>query len=82
MFSIILKDTKSEIMFQNKLSLILLFIFSSLLIFQSCKTDPASNSGNTTADDSFTVVSRLVGEPNMFLEVRRTTENFLERLKE
>ncbi len=52
-------------MFQNKLSLILLFIFSSLLIFQSCKTEPASDKEGTTTDDSFTVVSRLVGEPNM-----------------
>jgi peptide/nickel transport system substrate-binding protein len=35
------------------------------LIFQSCKTDPASTTETTKTDGSFTVVSRLVGEPNM-----------------
>ncbi len=62
-------------MFQNKSYRILFFIFSSLLIFQSCKTDPASNTDTKTSDESITVVSRLVGEPDMLNPALTTQAN-------
>lgn len=43
----------------------ILFIFVIILFFQSCKTDPTTDTESKTTDDSFSVVSRLVGEPNM-----------------
>lgn len=52
-------------MFQSKFSQKILFIFAIILFSQSCKTDPATTSGTATTDESFTIVSRLVGEPNM-----------------
>ena len=75
MFSKFLKDTKSETMLQNKLSQVLLFIFSILLIFQSCKTDPTPTIEKTVTDESFTVVSRLVGEPDMLNPALTTQAN-------
>ena len=62
-------------MFQNKSTQKILFIFAIILFFQSCKTDPAATTGTTTTDGSFTVVSRLVGEPNMLNPALTTQAN-------
>jgi peptide/nickel transport system substrate-binding protein len=65
MFLIFLETKKYIIMFQNKSTQKILFIFAIILFFQSCKTEPAPTSGTATTDENFTVVSHLVGEPNM-----------------
>jgi peptide/nickel transport system substrate-binding protein len=75
MFLIFLETKKYIIMFQNKSTQKILFIFAIILFFQSCKTDPAATTGTTTTDGSFTVVSRLVGEPNMLNPALTTQAN-------
>ena len=62
-------------MFQSKSAQKILFIFAIILFSQSCKTDPAATTKTTTTDDSFTVVSRLVGEPNMLNPALTTQAN-------
>lgn len=61
-------------MFQNKSTRILLFIFAIILGFQSCTTESTSNS-TQTKDESMTVISRLVGEPNMLNPALTTQSN-------
>ncbi len=62
-------------MFQRTFAQKILFIFAIILFSQSCKTDPVATKGGTTTDDSFTVVSRLVGEPNMLNPALTTQAN-------
>ncbi|MFK7774004.1 MAG: ABC transporter substrate-binding protein [Saprospiraceae bacterium] len=62
-------------MFQRTSAQKILFIFAIILFFQSCKTDPAVTKDGTTADDSFTVVSRLVGEPDKLNPALTTQAN-------
>ena len=45
-------------------SFLVVFCFAFLLL-QSCKTDPQSDSGTTTSNEPFSVISHLNAEPDM-----------------
>ena len=58
MFLIFLETKKYIIMFQNKSTQKILFIFAIILFFQSCKTDPAATTGTVTADEIDSIKSK------------------------
>ena len=65
MFLIFFEAQKYIIMYGRTSAQKFLFFLAIILFSQSCKLDPEVSSKTTDIESSITVVSRLVGEPNM-----------------
>jgi len=75
MFLIFFEAQKYIIMYGRTSAQKFLFFLAIILFSQSCKLDPEVSSKTTDFESSITVVSRLVGEPNMLNPALTTQAN-------